>query len=332
MSRENQFWIEEMVSKMPVDIRAEVIIADLIDLGLDPDDAIVSPTGLGKRSFSNDVLGAKWIENKTDRELLYINVSRESIYDALPEGLFHQPKSKKSFRTTQEMIDMVKQAKVEEEDARKFFAPYEQEFFRHRIEIESQERKTLSQLKDNSKSDLFINFWHLSHDLNDRELSVMLNLLPLTYKIAGDFNFMSQCFENVLKTKIQIKETEPIIRKMPEDRMLRLGESSLGVNAVLGNRFNDGEPGVELMVGPLNNNNVLNFVPGGRSLKVIEILLEYFMPVEIDVTLKILVDENTFDFTLNDSQISCRLGFNTALKKSKLNTNIATNQTKVLTT
>ena len=323
MSRETQFWIEELINNMPIDLRAEVIIADLIDLGLDPDDAIVSPVGLGKRSFSNDVLSSKWIENKTDKELLFIYVSREALYDALPEGLFHQPKLKKTFRSTTEMIDMVKQGKEEEEDSRKFFAPYEQEFYRQRIEIESQERITLSQLKDNSKSDLFIEFWHLNEELDNRQLSIMLNLLPLTYKIAGDFNFMAQSFENVLNAKVRINEIEPVRREWAENNMMRLGESSLGVNLVLGNTFNDGEPAVELTIGPLKDHNVLDFVPGGKSLKAIDILLEYFMPVEIDVKLKILVDESTFNFTLNDSKNSCRLGFNTAFKKSKQSTNIA---------
>lgn len=323
MSRENQLWIEEVFNHMPVDIRAEVMVADMIEMGLDPDDAIVSPAGLGKRSFSNDILRAKWIENKTDRELLFIYVSREAIYDALPEGLFHQPKNKKSFRTTSEMIGMVKQAKLEEEDARKFFAPYEQEFFRQRIEIESQERITLSQLKDNSKSDIFIDFWHLNHTLNDRQLSVMLNLLPLTYKIAGDFHFMEECFENVLKAKVRIKPIEPVKRVWDSINRQTLGKATLGVNLVLGNTFNDGEPAVEVIIGPLKEDDLLDFIPGGQGLEVIKILLEYFMPVETDVITKITVDESTFDFTLNKVKESGRLGFNTSFKKSKINANIA---------
>jgi hypothetical protein len=323
MTATDQSWIEEIISRLPVDIRAEVIIADLIELGLNQDDVVVRPEGLGKRSFSYDVLGAKWIENKSERELLHIKIAREAIYDALPEGLFHQPNSKKPFRTTQEMIDEVRSGKEEEGNARMFFAPYEQEFYRQRITIENQERKTLSQLKENSKSDLFISFWQLNNSFNDRQLSVMLNLLPLTHKIAGDFDYTAQCFENVLETKVQIVETHPITRQLEVSKMNGLGKSSLGVDMVLGNKFNDGDPAVEIIIGPLNNNNVLDFIPGGKNLPVIDIMIDYFIPVETDVKTKIIVDEKSFDFTFNKQVESTRLGFNTAFKKRKLNTNIA---------
>ncbi len=320
---EQQLWIEEVVNRLPVDIRAEVIIADLVELGLELDDVVVSPKGLGKRSFSFDILSAKWIENKSDRELLHIYVSRESLYDALPEGLFHQPSTKKHFRSTQEMIDEVKRAKEEEESARRFFAPLEQEFYRQRINTESGERKTLSQLKENSKSDLFVDFWQLEDIFSNRQLSVMLNLLPLAYKIAGDLEFAAQCFENVLQTSIRIRPIEPLIRHMPEEQMIRLGNGTLGADTVLGHSFHDGSPAIEIRIGPVKSNAVLEYVPGGRGLKVIDRLIAFFIPVDTEVKTLVTMDEKTFGFSLDQQKESCRLGFNTAFTKSKISTNIA---------
>jgi len=323
MTEESQRWIEELINGMPVDIRAEVIIADLEEMGLDQDDTVIAAEGLGKRSFSNDMLRAKWMENKSGNELLYVYLSREGIYDALPEGLFHQPASKKPFRGTREMIEMVKKGKQEENEARLFFAPYEQEFFRQRIETEKQERKTLSQLRAHSGHDLFAEFWQLSNRLSPRQLSVMLNLLPLAHMISGDFDFAAQCFENVLKTRVSITETCPVERKMPAGMQKTLGRFTLGVDMVTGNTFNDGDPAVEIRIGPVASSQVRDFIPGGKSLEIIDILISYFIPVETDVVTSVTVDPQSFGFTLGKSPETNRLGFNTSLKKSKLNANIA---------
>ena len=93
---------------------------------------------------------------------------------------------------------------------------------------------------------------------------------------------------------------------------------------VLGNKFYDGEPAVEIAIGPLTNDRLFEFIPGGRGNDVFEFLCHFFIPVELDIKRKIIMDDSSFDFVLNKKKETMRLGFNGVLgngKKSKLKDN-----------
>ena len=101
-------WITERLNQLPYDIRVEVIAADLIDNGLDREHLIMKPLSLFKRRFAKDIHQAKTIENNTSADDLYIEVTRDGIYDILPEGFFHQPRDRKHYKSLSDMVFDVK--------------------------------------------------------------------------------------------------------------------------------------------------------------------------------------------------------------------------------
>ena len=86
----------DYLKRLPVDIRAEVVLADLIEYGLNPDDLVMYSMGLSKRTFHRDIESVELLKAIGDRSTkLNVELNREGIYDALPEGLFHQPTNRK---------------------------------------------------------------------------------------------------------------------------------------------------------------------------------------------------------------------------------------------
>ena len=309
-------WIDESIRNLFNDIRAEVILADLIEAGIDYDDIIISPVGTSKRSHANDIFKAEWKELKSNLFLYNLYISREGIYDAMPEGIFHQPHLSGSNSSSFAMIDSVKRGKKEEEEARNFFLPFEQEFYYQRIAVEIQERKLISELQG-SNSNMFVNFWKLEDCLDARQKSILLNILPISHKIVGDFKLTSQSFEMVLGSNVSIRMIDPIDKSAPKNSIAKMGEAVLGGNLVLGNTFNDGNPSIEIAIGPLKENRLIDFIPGGRGNEVFDFLCNFFIPIELDIKKKIIADESTFDSQITDKKEAMRLGYNVCLKGTK---------------
>ena len=317
---ENYDWINERIRNLFINIKAEIILADLLEAGIDPEKIVIAPVGTAKRSYRNDLIDSQWIELKSGKKLFYLFVTREGIYDSLPEGIFHQPILTDPNSSPVSMTDTVKREKKEEQDARTFFLPFEQEIYYQRIAVEKEERKLLSELKENS-SDLFVNFWKMDDCLNATQKAILLNILPMSHKIVGDNELTSQCFEMVLGTKVVVRPIEPIVKSVYIKDVAEVGNSILGVNMVLGNTFYDGEPAIEIAIGPLKEDKLTDFIPGGAGYEVFDLLCNYFIPVELDISTKIVIDESTFDSQFDSKKETMRLGYNVCLtnnNKSKL--------------
>ncbi|MGB1309498.1 MAG: hypothetical protein ACPG6B_11345, partial [Oceanihabitans sp.] len=100
-------------------LKAEVIIAELQkNSNLTNKDVVVHHKSAFKRSHRRDILDIGLIEDNK----LHVNLSRNGLYDQLPEGLFHTKDTKNTSITYTELR---KTYKKEEQDARHFFLPLE---------------------------------------------------------------------------------------------------------------------------------------------------------------------------------------------------------------
>ncbi|MBW6459067.1 MAG: hypothetical protein K0B08_00705 [Bacteroidales bacterium] len=116
------------------DIKAEVIMADLADRGMDADKMLVACKGLFRRNYEKDVANVQF-----DQVIDYLvfQLSRDGLYDLLPEGLFHEMCIFSSLGSEERRKQFARQ-KQEEANARKFFLPYENEFLQQRVRIEQE--------------------------------------------------------------------------------------------------------------------------------------------------------------------------------------------------
>lgn len=164
-----------------IDLRLEVVLAELINQGLDPlKDVLIHTWSVFERDYRSDldledervIIGdarsldkekkrvkigsattaiakeekpSEWDYDDMMRQALFLNLvtHRDGLYDYLPEGLFHQPVSKNRDRDSSDWSHEIAEQFEREQGARRFFQPIEQEFYHQRLFLELEERKYL---------------------------------------------------------------------------------------------------------------------------------------------------------------------------------------------
>ncbi len=303
--------IKSFVNSLRYDIKAEAIIADLIDNGVDPNDIIALFQGSFKRKFEKDICFADIVKLNNDREILGIALTRDSIYDALPEGMFHK-QSMKPVEGSKSMASDSKQQRFEEKGARDFFLPFENEIFYQQVNNELQERKILGMFNKNLFDDIMPEFWNLDNSLPKKYVSRLILLLPMVHKIVGDTVLTAKALEMILNEKIKarINTKSKLNNEVGSEKVL--GEFYLGKNWIIS------QPScrnlqMEFSIGPLQHLKVNDFLDSSKMKRLLECFCSFFVPMEFDTITKIVVERDQEDFVLNDNVSETILGYNTAI-------------------
>lgn len=142
-------------------IKAEVVISEIQQrANVTEKDFIIQNNSTFSRPYRRDILEVDGLVNENK---ITINLSRNGIYDTLPEGVFHIPKANEN---ADAYISRRKKFQEEEKDARSFFAPIENEFFYQRLQIEKNERNLLDDFY--ALNDSFLEeFWDIEKKIPD---------------------------------------------------------------------------------------------------------------------------------------------------------------------
>jgi predicted component of type VI protein secretion system len=149
--------------------------------------------------------------------------------------------------------------------------------------------------------------------LDVRQLNNLLFLLPIAHRISTQRELVRQVFELILGVPIEIRSIPPLrflIDLEPDDEPApnELCRAELG-SFSLGGEYQDTMPGIELKIGPLSTDQLIDFIGNGRSRAILNLLIGYFLPAEIDVTDHLEVDaENQFLTLSTDETPSGVLG------------------------
>jgi type VI secretion system protein ImpH len=310
--------IIQYISQMPVDIKFEAIMASFVEEGLLPDDVIVQSEGLFKRRFAKDIERAEIHEslvNKSKKLLFVLN--REGLYDALPEGLFHQPDTRQPYRSNEDAIKEIQRQHEAEKTSRKFFLPLEQEFYLQRIALEFEERKFLTDT-DNIFSNHFIKFWKIPSYFDKAQVINLIYLLPLAQKVAGDIGLTKLMLECILNEKVVITTENPQIHVV--DKRLGVvdepsaGHARLGMDFAFGDVYEETIPSLYVDVQIASPEKLSHYLPGGSKEKALEYLTDHFVPYETDIVINYsLVKKKAEQFVLSSDMSSGRLGFSSVL-------------------
>ncbi|MEJ1239302.1 type VI secretion system baseplate subunit TssG [Chryseolinea sp. T2] len=295
------------------DIRIETLIACWLENGLVyKDDILIKPKGTFERSFGRDVSKVEPVVHSPG-ERVTVHVNREGLYDMLPEGLFHQAKRRMG-KTTEESVQQTVEYNREEKEARKVFLPLEQEFYHQKVSTEQAE---LSACLGSLRSDhinAFIQFWDLPGELLTYEQkNFMLALLPQIHRIAGNREKIARCLEILLDENVTIRGTERRISIDGDGLASLLGNTTLGVDAVL---FADGyedDEALEVQIGPIELDELHRYLSGGEKDQLLRRLYSFFFQAEDEVTSTIVLKEYSGRFLLSEEDYTSRLGFTTVL-------------------
>lgn len=305
-----------IINHLKHDLRAEVIAAEVIENGLSPAEVVIIPDGSFGRKYSRDITTAEVIKSENGQTVLGIHVSRDGLYDSLPEAVFHD-QSSEPLISGHEMAKLSKKQKTEEKEARLFFLPFENEIFYHRIQIEREERKILHRFNENLFDDIYPQFWKLDRSLPKKLVSRFVLILHMIHKILGNNELIAQCLGIIIDEEVHINITRSkqpgSPAGHPRNRAVGLGSAGLGENFICGEYVSDTDPGMEFVIGPLKNSSIENYLENGSYSKFLSAFYSFVVPVEMDPLTTIKISDDKQQFNLTDGQSSTILGFNSGI-------------------
>lgn len=300
------------------DIRAEVVVADLVESGFSVDNIVSKSKGIFKRRYTRDIETTAIKELKNGKKLLEVYLNRDALYDSLPEGLFHESSNKSDVDPKNSSLGS-KKAKQEENAAREFFLPFENEIFRQRVQIELEERKLLTHFSDKLFDDIYPEIWDLHKKLPKKYIHRLALLLHFAHKITGHKGLMAKCLETILEEKVEIRETytesisEEICISSGNGFCCSLGEGKLGVDFVSGEFYSNKAKTLKFIIGPIKNTKVTDYLSNGPLDKFLDCFFDFFIPIDFEVIYSIFIDKEEQGFELKEAQSALVLGYETAI-------------------
>jgi hypothetical protein len=312
---ENTHLIEVFASEIKnsnCDFKPEPAFLLASERGLFTDEFIISCDKLFHREYSKDIYSLNEIEDGRKQQTLQVNLSRAGIYDQLPEGLFFQlPHGTEKPTQVGQMAAYYKLNKKKEEEIRRFFLPFENDFFRQRLMIEDEETALLEGLQSGILTEYFISFWNLPSSIPKRMLVSLIRLLPYAYKVSGNLELTAQCLEQILGEKVEMAGRIISNAEIRDIDAPLLGEAQLGRDMICGNAFREDNAVVEISIGPLQNSNVSDYLQEGSRWELVETFNKFFIPLEEDIIVNIIpAPEKSYMVTNSMESI---LGYSTVL-------------------
>jgi hypothetical protein len=281
-------------SNYNIDFKAEVIAAEMIENGLDPERILILLTGAMKRSHRLDVTSIEEDLSEYDhKEYTLIKTSREGIYDMLPEGLFHKASAHKNVASEKEIIQSIKKRRQEEVNARKFFLPFETTINYLRVQMALYENMLDKRSEYDELVEIFSKHWDIFRYLDTRQANIFLLLMPVIHDLRGDF----AAIEIILEAMFLLPASVTLQIKLPyrpnELIISNLGNSTLGSDLTTGNLFVDeGEEKIIVKIDCKKNQVFQQFMKGNTNEKVLQSLYDYLLPVHLDFQTIFEMDDN----------------------------------------
>lgn len=296
------------------DIRSEVIVSDLLASGMHTEDISVRFAGQLKRPCSRDIADIRLAPQGKRNQQLEIILNRDSIYDTLPEGMFHQPSAENQSLSVSSMVEEYHQQQQEEEEARQFFAPFENELFLQRTFTESEEFRQLSQIQQSQLDPSVLAQLGIDPGLPQAFTATFLRILPYLSHIAGDLVKTEQLFSLLLDDPIRLK-ADSCARAEKGGHLPLLGDATLGDDLTAGNTLLPDHNIFRLTVGPVSREKLPGYADEGWKAAALQTLINFVIPIEWEITVQIeITKEEARSFSLNDEdRTRARLGYTTSL-------------------
>lgn len=305
--------------RQPFDLRLEVVLADLLAHGYEFDDFIIRPISLFARRYRRDIgtVSEEQLEHWRGTKTA-VEVHREGLYDALPQQLFHQPGDPTPQQGVRAMIEDTQAQRRREKATRRFFLPFEQEFYRFRVLLEQEERRYMTNLSAQWYNEVLARFWELTGTLPPQQITTLLYLLPLAHRIVGDLPRTQQVFESVLETPVRLRTVAPLAFAAEEMHAagaaagMALGQGELGRDFVLGGAYQETLPALEISLLSLSTAALeVYLAPESWQARALALLCRYFLAFETDVVLRYEMQPGSESFVLSEAGEAV-LGYTTA--------------------
>jgi hypothetical protein len=281
-------------------IRAEAFIGNLLSQGYTFDDMIVEFESSHKKHWDNDILTCE-----KNGEKFVFRLSRDGLFDSLPEFLFLKPLE--GGAEDQQMI--MEFNNKQRTNTNVLFNPVENEVFHKRVELEIHENDILSSLHTYD-FDVLKNFWRIDEDIANKYKAKFIKVLPLLHSIAGDFALTAKCLAYFLDVPVEWKIEKTILPvQLSEDKEVEgLGDYYCGENMIMSGPLFEISHLFLVKIGPVPANEIIQYLENGEKNNMIKYFGSYFLPLEYNLAIDLEVNSSDLQFSLENSY----LGFNSS--------------------
>lgn len=302
-------------NKLQTDFKAEAVAVNLLKYHRAVSNIFIERVGINDRAYLKDIKSISSHYMGFDEEVFTIETYREGIYDYLPEGLFHPPSLSTSRKNVENVVREIRKQKKVEEDARKFFRPFELEIFFTEISGLLKEFDFDISSDTDTLLETVSELWPLINMLDKQSAHIFIYILPFFHQIRGDKQWFERCLSAFLQVPVKVTFTPNIIDDIEEsDDSMLLGNSRLGVTFIPSGRHMDGQRNWVVNIGPIPYEDVKQYIPGSPFRKILQALYDYFLPVTVDVEENFITEKKEYSFVLEDGVRNAnRLGYSTFL-------------------
>lgn len=314
----DQISMEEMrsviINKLDTDFRAEVVAAGLIESGVDEDKILIVREKGNMRYTSKDIAKVHSAFSQQDlMEYLYIHTNRNSLYDAIPENIFHQPYVTATKKTQDDVINEIRRHREEEFYARRYFQPFEIAIDKLLVDAQLYERKFDKKNFHSNLKDVLSGYWYVLKLLTLEQAVFFIRIIPVIDKVITDMKLAEKLMSVILDVPIKIEEGEPSEMKAAPTEKSAKKTWRLGVNTVVGSSFNDGYRDINITVGPAHPERIREFSGGRNDQLILQQLIGMMLPVNMKKKIIFKVPKELSKFRLSDGTHKAYLGINTTL-------------------
>ncbi len=310
-------YLIKLINSYPSDIKAEVLMADLMLEGFADSDFLVFFDSLFKRGYSKDILRADKTVINDVQETMAIYLSRDGLYDLLPEGLFHSSPESALTSGNGMASDSRKESKTEKE-TRRFFQPFENEFFYQRVQLELKERSILEKLNDYSLDDFFLDFWKIDRSLPKELITKLSAMLPFVKEIAGDFEMTASCLGAILGEEVTYTLHHSTAHKRANGSSdpeidYSLGKAELGRSFITEGLSFESCKVIRFVIGPLKHTGIESYLKNGEITQFIGCFCSFFLPLEMDYEIDVNMQKEMQSFVLDNDKTQSVIGYSTII-------------------
>lgn len=294
------------------DLRAETIALELYLAGvLEPESAVFLPKGLLRRAVTQDVesLETACLPGESLPVCLF-NLNREGFYEALPESFLHHRRERQRDDTPDDIVLYFEQLEQEKADARTFFLPFEQAFYRLRVELETWESTNVPGWLGGGKGTALAGFWELPDWLTERQALLACYVLPHLHNITGQLPLTAAVFGAMLGSRVDISYTDPAPAACGLSA-LPLSAMHLGVDLIPGEYVEEGLPGIHLRLADWPAARLAAYLRSSNDTRLVDWLCNCLLPAGLEVTVEIESKAEDRCFSLDSDNSHSLLGYTT---------------------
>lgn len=297
------------------DFKAEVVASGLKEQGYDPERTLVLRVGSIRRGFSKDIESIRPEFSQYDFiDYLNLYVNRKSLYDELPEGIFHKNIYQKDSSSKEEVLDEIRIHREEEFFARRFFKPFEITLDYMLVSFQNKERRMDKMNVYNDFIDTFSPQWPVLELLPLGKAVMLVKMLAYIEKITTSLPKISECMTILMDVPVKVQRGEKCLTVVDKNMLPGLGNARLGDNLVLGNTFDDGTFRIMVEIGPLSAQKMESFLPEAVDCKILNELMDMLLPADKVIQVSYIIQQEDAVFKLGSgNEKGSYLGINTHL-------------------